>query len=323
METIDCVICGNKEYRKLFDAIDPNASSHESFQVVTCDFCDLTYVSPRPDKEEIASYYSQEYYGEKNIRFNPVVEFFIKLFRGGRARKILKHKKGGSLLDIGCGRGHMLSILRNKGWDVLGVELSESSSSFAREVLKLDVVDKSVEDIDFGSKQFDCITMWHVFEHLSNPSATLQKMKSILKDDGLVVISVPNFASLQSRISKEKWFHLDLPRHLFHFTPESMDKILNRNGFEVFKRNYVSMEYSYFGMIQSLYNTLGLKTNMLYNLIRKKSAKLGVLSGYSPKDMFLLFILAPIVMPVGILLCFFVDFTKLGGNLEIYARKKY
>jgi len=82
------------------------------------------------------------------------------------------------------------------------------------------------------------------------------------------------------------------------------------------------MEYNYFGMIQSLYNVLGLKTNMLYNLIRREGAKLGVLSGYSPKDFFVLLILAPVVIPVGILLCFFLDFTKLGGNLEIYARKK-
>jgi len=239
VETISCVICGNKGYKKLFDGMDPNSSSQELFQVVSCSSCGLSYVNPRPDKEEIFSYYSQEYYGEKNIRFNPVVEFVVKLFRVGRARKILKYKKGGSILDIGCGRGHMLSILRSKGWDVLGVELSESSSAFAREVLKIDVVNKSVEEIDFGNKSFDCITMWHVFEHLPNPSDTLQKIKLILKKDGLIVISVPNFASLQSRISKEKWFHLDLPRHLFHFTPESISNILNQNGFEIFKRNYV------------------------------------------------------------------------------------
>jgi len=316
-----CAACGGREFKKLFSAVDPAGDPGEEFTLVACAACGLAFVSPRPSEDELGRYYPGEYYGEKNVKFNPLFEFFIRRFRSGRVRDILGYRKTGAALDIGCARGRVLSLLKQRGWEVMGTELSEGSAAFARDALGITVFTGGVEGLPVSDERFDVVTMWHVFEHLPRPGAALRKIHGIIKRDGVLIIAVPNFASLQSRISGNRWFHLDVPRHLFHYTPETLTGMLEKNGFEVVKIKYSSFEYNYFGMVQSLYNMMGARTNYLYDMIRQRGARLGK-GGGQGWDFFLTVLLAPVVFPVGFLASFAADFTRYGGTVEVHARKK-
>jgi SAM-dependent methyltransferase len=213
----------------------------------------------------------------------------------------------------------MLNALSDRGWDALGTELSEESSTFAREELGLEVKTGPFEVRTFDAKSFDVVVLWHVFEHMSAPALVLKKIHGILKEDGLLIISVPNFGSLQSKLSRDKWFHLDLPRHLYHFTPSTLEFILKENGFRIIRRKHTSLEYSYFGMIQSLFNVLGIRVNYLYDLIRRRDARLGGDEGFLSWSFVLTVLFAPFIFPLAVVLTFFVDVSSLGGNIEVHA----
>jgi len=131
----------------------------------------------------------------------------------------------------------------------------------------------SLEDIQFDHAYFDAVIIWHVLEHLYRPIETLDEATRIIKDGGLVAIAVPNFSSLQSRWFKSGWFHLDLPRHLYHFDPDNLDQALTQRGFVVQSISTCSVEQNLFGFMQSLMNSfkfLG-RSNTFYRLLKQHS----------------------------------------------------
>ena len=150
-----------------------------------------------------------------------------------RARWIEKRndRRPGRVLDVGCGRGLLLKVFRNRGWEVAGTELSDQAASYAREVLHLPVQTGNLEQLNLPANQFDAVVMWHVLEHLPEPRATLAVVNRVLKPGGVFIASVPNFGGWEARFSRDKWFHLDVPRHLTHFTNESLRHLLRDTGF--------------------------------------------------------------------------------------------
>lgn len=315
-----CIICGSNEYDLARQAKDPEGYSFEVFKFYACSKCSLTALSPKPSKEDLGKHYPAVYYGKDNSKFKGPVESAINIFRSLKAKKLLKLKSSGKILDIGCGRGHVLKIMEDKGFTVTGTELSEDSSSHGSNHFGLNILPVDIIEADFKENEFDMITLWHVFEHLYEPDLALKKIRKFLKPDGVLLISVPNYGSIQSRLSKSKWFQLDPPRHLYHFTPETLEALLNKHGFKVVNKNYSSLEFNYFDMVQSLYNILGIRKNFLYNLLRGTGSKfLEENTARTFLDVLLSLIYAPIVLPLGFFLTFITNQTKLGGNIEFVS----
>lgn len=174
----------------------------------------------------------------------------------------------GRLLDIGCGKGRFLAAARTAGWETLGVEFAPASAERAQAAYDLDVLVGDFLDIPFQGA-FDAITMWHVVEHLPDPMAAVTRAASLLGSGGRLVISVPNVDSLQARLGGEHWFHLDLPRHLFHFSPRSLSALVERAGLRVARIGHFYPEMEAIGLVQTTLNRLGLGEDLLYSFAKR------------------------------------------------------
>lgn len=249
-------------------------TSANGFSLRRCEACSLAYTTPQLSAEMLGPYYSQAYYGAGNLRFNRLFETLVGWFRRRRANRLQKlHPRAGAVLDIGCGRGHFLNALRREGWTCTGTELNETAARHAREALGLDVRIGAFDGAEFPDQAFDAIYLWHVLEHLPATSRTLADVRRMLRPQGLLVIAVPNLESWQARWTRYHWFHLDLPRHYVHYSASWLTKRLSDLGFRIVETNHFSAEQNVYGWIQSFLNRTGLKSNLLYDVLRRPSAR--------------------------------------------------
>ncbi|MCK4518741.1 MAG: class I SAM-dependent methyltransferase [Candidatus Omnitrophica bacterium] len=264
MDKISCNICNSNRYTKLYDI--KNNDTKETFNLVKCSNCRLVYINPQPSHEELSKYYFRdEYYsyGEVLKEDQGRLNFIEKIKRVFRRRifltygvnnhsvfqkfkKILFYPfkrrfggipaflKNGKILDIGCGDGLFISQLKSIGWRVCGIEIDQEAVKRAQSH-GFEVYRGRFEDFDFKDECYDVVRLWHVLEHFKNPYFNLKKIYGILKPGGQVILGVPNMNSLYSKVFKQNWTGLDVPRHLYHFSPQTIKKILTQSGFSEIK----------------------------------------------------------------------------------------
>jgi 2-polyprenyl-3-methyl-5-hydroxy-6-metoxy-1,4-benzoquinol methylase len=250
----------------------------DSFEIRRCRDCGLALTWPPPPATGMARYYPDAYYGDAGERrFLGPVEGLQRALYGSRARKVEAAAGGrpGRVLDVGCGRGFLLDAFRRRGWTVEGTEMSEASSAHAREILGIPVRIGPLESLGLPAASFDAVTLWHVLEHVTTPGSMLAEIRRILKPGGVLLVSVPNFGSPEARITGPGWFHLDVPRHLVHFTPETLDAALRSAALEPVSSFGFAPEFDAFSFVQSTLNRAGLRQNALYDVLRGRAAKLG------------------------------------------------
>ncbi|MBL8826822.1 MAG: class I SAM-dependent methyltransferase [Planctomycetaceae bacterium] len=263
-----CPECGHSSTVAYWPSVN---DSH--FSLRQCLGCQLVFTSPWPSDEELAAAYRSEYYGPESRRFWPILERIVQAFRDQRARQIASLVPPGRALDIGCGRGWTLAALRARGWQVQGVELNAAAARHAQETLGIDVTLGGFDPQQFAPKSFDAVILWHVLEHLRSPRETLAGISRILRPGGVLALAVPNRASFQAAWTREAWFHLDLPRHLWHFSRDDLHRLCTQHGLQIAVERHASWEQNPFGLVQSLLNRVGLPHNLLYDLIRRESAR--------------------------------------------------
>jgi len=323
MEYVKCGLCNSDDASLLFSVKNNDyLGKDEIFSIVKCNNCSFVYTNPRPDRIEVSKYYPQSYYGKDNVRFNKIVEYVLGLIRKNRARAIASLMSPGRILDIGCGRGKMLSFLKKKKWQTIGTEISAEACRYAQEYLNLEVVPKDLPEIKFPDSYFDVITLFNSLEHLSNPREVLNECKRILKPAGWLIIALPNIDSIQTRIFKNRWFHLDLPRHYSHFSLSTLKEMLNIAGFEIYKLKHFSLEYGPYGVLQSLLNQLRLPYNMLYDVFKSKTAK--VIKNRDIKyylQILIMISILPFLAVITMLICIAELMLRKGGMIKVYVRQ--
>lgn len=159
--------------------------------------------------------------------------FFRKPALYGRDKLFPRYVTNGSALDIGCGGAMFLSYLKHHGWQVKGVDISETAAKTAKKVYDIDVFVGGVEDAPFASESFDFIRMSHVIEHLPYPLETMRHISSLLKPEGVLYIETPNIDCFELEHCDKYWFPLETPRHLFLFSPVTLEKLLGEVGLRI------------------------------------------------------------------------------------------
>jgi SAM-dependent methyltransferase len=271
-----CPLCEGQKGDQRFKAFDFDQSV-EPFDIVQCAQCGLAQTSPIPDDETLDRYYSKPYYGSGKKKFSWIIESLTVLGNRLRARKIFRAMArtgaGGTypkVLDIGCGRANLLRWFRRSGCECHGTERGVFPADSDPEGIQIHR--GSLEEAGFEDSSFDAVVIWHVLEHLDQPLETLDIMSRITRQGGVAAIAVPNFSSLQSRWFKGSWFHLDLPRHLYHFDVDNLRRALKDRGYEIDSVTTCSPEQNLFGFLQSAMNLPWLpgKPNQFYQLLKHR-----------------------------------------------------
>ncbi|MEO8216867.1 MAG: class I SAM-dependent methyltransferase [Acidobacteriota bacterium] len=309
-----CPCCGTVDQGLLFQSVEPD------FAVITCARCGLGRTWPPVPDEAIGSWYPPSYYGDQNVRFNPLFERLTRWFRRRRGRVVRKLERPGKALDVGCGRGFLLANLRDHGFDPLGLEVSDVAAWHARHVLGLPVRIARVEDLDLEDSSFNVVIFWHSLEHLTNPLAAIDRARRMLRPGGLLVIAVPNFESWEARAFGRHWFHLDIPRHYFHFGVRSLGSALRERGFFVRKVDHFSLEQNPYGILQSSLNLFGFEHNLLYMLLKRESARAKKLRQF-PIQIIATCFLAALLLPASLLAMLIETAFRSGGTIEVYATR--
>ena len=298
--------------------------SGDAFEIVRCDACEAVFTWPIPALDELDRYYPQSYYRKSSgRRFPAIVEFLQRRTYASRARAVERALGGrkGRVIDVGCGPGWLLREFDARGWEAMGTELSSTAASFARDELKLNVESHELRDLKFPDRHFDAVTLWHVLEHMPEPSALLREISRVLKPGGVLLVGVPNWGSLGSRLSRSKWFQLDVPRHVNHFTAGRLKRELAAVGLEVRRQIFLAPEFDFFSFVQSILNRIGLRHNLLYNLLRGRGAKVmredRVGWWQIPVTLALAVPLGLLSLPATLL----AALIRQGGSMTFYARK--
>lgn len=251
----------------LFHAYDRNRRvDTTTFSIVQCQKCLVGATRPQLAGAALNRYYPQEYY---SLDTNLALEAATRKHNEIRLKRIQRFAPAGRLLDIGAGTGMFLKTAKEYGFDAEGLEMAESAAAFGRTTWGLRIHHGNLRETSFPVEAFDVVTLGHVFEHLDDPRAALTQLASLLTRGGLLVIAVPNFSSVQARLFRARWFHLDVPRHLFHYSPASLTTLVKQAGFDVVDLHCFSAEHNWAGILGSVMQLSRPGESALHKLIRK------------------------------------------------------
>ncbi|MCB9890587.1 MAG: class I SAM-dependent methyltransferase [Planctomycetes bacterium] len=243
-----CTLCGGSKSTEQF--------REGPFRVVRCDDCSLVYVTPRLRHEVLPEVYNEDYWSSKSPKERGYADYrsqaplYLKTFKKRLALVERFRDQTGHALDVGCAAGFFLKILHDAGWKVEGVELSPAIASHARDVYGFEQVHVGpIETANYAEKSFDLITMWDVIEHVPEPIPFLETTLSLLKDDGIFILETQNVESKFAKRLGPKWHHYKHLEHLYHFSPKTIERLLDAVGMEVlhltpkFGGKHVSIEF--------------------------------------------------------------------------------
>ncbi len=322
MKKRNCDFCDSNDFIELFKARDINQrTSTKEYKLVRCKNCGFVFINPQPTSKELQKSYPKTYYPKKILTGD---YYFYQM---DKLKKISEFYRNGKILDIGCGIGGFLKLARDRGWLTFGVEISSEASRYGEEQFGLDIYNGDFLNSNFTMKDFDVIMLWHVLEHLQKPNEVIKKVFNILKEDGLIVIAVPNFDSFQAKCFKENWYHLDVPRHLCQFTPNIIKSALEKNGFKIVKIDYFSKENNATGIEFSIVNYIrskGLTITHTSLSINRTLKGVNFASRYLDKLRKGLFlkVIVNVVHYLSKPLAYIESVLKRGGTFEIYAIKR-
>lgn len=262
-----CPLCDTALSTRFLTARDMYTG--EGYDLVRCAQCGLIRTDRPPSSETMYVYGGT---ADAGARFGPA-QWLMRLFRRARVRHFAGRRPGRAL-DVGCGDGSFLEGLAQRGWEVFGTELSASIAATAKQRLGDRVLVKETETTAYPEASFDLITFWHVLEHVDNPRKALAEARRLIKPNGTVLIAVPNIRSLQAHLFKQEWLHLDVPRHRWHFEPQTLARLADHCEFEVERVHHFSTEYGPFGIVQGIATKLGGGHLLFTRLVRRSPLNL-------------------------------------------------
>ncbi|MCM8775253.1 MAG: class I SAM-dependent methyltransferase [Candidatus Omnitrophica bacterium] len=228
---VACVVCKSKRHNLAF--------VKQGFAFVKCCDCGLVFVNPQLDESRLLSSYAHDASHDQwvDVLLTPAQQAYDAKHRFGEAirrlEKMYPRKKRGRVLDVGCSIGLFLKLMRDRGWEPLGLEINPKAVQYAREHFGLAVDEKLLHEVNYPDRYFQIISLWGVLEHTKNPDEILLQARRLLDPRGRLVILVPNGHSLATRIMHEHSPTFGGRNHLWYFTPSTLTRLLKRTGYQV------------------------------------------------------------------------------------------
>lgn len=273
METLSACPGCNGSLTGILSAEDFTVS-HETFKIVRCASCSMLITNPRPAMNSIGKYYQSEDYISHSGSSKGLINKLYNLAKAFNINKkcslVLKSsgKKTGRVLDYGCGRGDFLNAMKGKGWTIDGIEPDVKAAERAGNLCGIKIL--SADGLfSFPDSSFDVITLWHVLEHVHRLNETLERLKLLLKPDGVLIIAVPNHECFDAGHYKEHWAAYDVPRHLYHFNIRSMLRLLEKHDLKCIAQKPLPLDAFYVSMLSEKYrkSSLGFLKGLTIGLI--------------------------------------------------------
>lgn len=251
-----CKICGSQDHRHYLRFKDKGR------EVVVCSICRTFRTTPYFEMD----YTDQELYCEHYIKNEHNFREFARML----LETVKKHRQKGRLLDIGCAVGFLMEQAMREGFEAEGIELNEKAVKIASSK-GLNVKKCALQESGYRKNIFDVVILNHVLEHIIEPNRFMQEVRSVLNDDGILVMGVPNHNSLVARLFRRQWYGWGIPEHIWHFDRKSFRSLLYNNGFKV-KEMVQNSQYYLFsksfrknsmGVVAKIGNALGLGDQLI------------------------------------------------------------
>ena len=252
-----CPVCGSAGISEVFKVKD-NTVSQEYFEIYHCRNCQVRFTQNPPSEASIGAYYKSEDYISHTDSSKGLINRiyrFVRNFSLKQKKKLVEKETGlknGYLLDVGSGTGHFASTMQKAAWQVTGLEPDEEARAVAFKEHSIALL-PSAELFNLAEKRFDSITLWHVLEHVHDVKKYIQTFKKLLADNGKLFIAVPNYTSYDAEKYKEYWAAYDVPRHLYHFTPQTMQWLMKECGLKVVAVKPMWFDSFYVSLLSSKY----------------------------------------------------------------------
>ena len=240
-----------KSHLKLKD----HSVSGDSFELLYDASRELLYTYPKPSETELSSYYPDTNYISHTNQQKSLFDLLyhaVRYVSVGRKLRLLKpfQPKDGALLDVGAGTGFFIRAAKKRGWAVTGIEPNLSARNLANSKAPNTVFDSDALRM-LPEKSFDVITLWHVLEHLPNLEDDIKIFQKLLKPNGRIVVAVPNFKSFDADYFKSFWAAYDVPRHLWHFSQQSISKIFSEVQMKLESTHPLIMDAYYVSLLSN------------------------------------------------------------------------
>jgi 2-polyprenyl-3-methyl-5-hydroxy-6-metoxy-1,4-benzoquinol methylase len=271
-----CPVCGSPAIKPVLSLKDYTVSK-DGFSIWECSGCSLRFTQEAPDANSIAPYYNSVNY----VSHSDTSKGFVNRLYHAVRKHTLKQKRKlvqrvtslrqGNLLDLGSGTGAFVHEMESHGWNVTGLEPDQGARKIAAERFKARL-DEAGKFFHLPAESYDAITLWHVLEHIHDLHGYMTQLKSVLKKNGRLFIAVPNYTSKDAAIYKEYWAAYDVPRHVYHFSPASLQVLVEMHGLQILQYKPMWYDSFYISMLSSKYKNgkvnlvasflIGLRSNL-------------------------------------------------------------
>jgi len=316
-----CPLCDDPRSVPIHRLTDPSRRIAGTFELRRCAGCGIVYVDPRPTDEALTALYDQDFYFSTGWSYEALASLVIECIQSRRRRRVERYVRRGRLLDIGSGDGHFVHHMARHGWEATGIDFSPSALEFARRIHSGGrFLCGTLDDYVFPPGRLDLITLWQVLEHIGEPRPLLQRCHDLLKRGGLLVASVPNIDGLSSRLTGERWWGLDVPRHLVHYSPATLERLLEQAGFGVLHIRHRSLQYDPYALLHSTLDWVFTRRHFLSDLAKRQAVERIGRPEYV-YNVVALVSLAPVLAPLCVAATTLGALLGQGGFIEVHARR--
>ena len=237
MEFVNCIVCNSKDNFHLIESVLDRFSNKKHYNILRCD-CGMVMLNPRPDKREILNHYAYENYHPHN-KGNGIIDILYRIAQilnnKSKLKIIKKYFKKGKTLDFGGGDGQFSHFMIKNNWEAIYYEPH-------LEVKK----GNHIDDIDcLKDKSFDVVTMFHSIEHIHDVNKSVDEVYNLLNKNGVLILSFPNYNAYERKFFNKGWIAYDAPRHLYHFTVNSMTQFLEDRKFKIITTKPIYLDAIY------------------------------------------------------------------------------